>query len=356
MPARRDTRREAARVRRLSPLQTVENQSWAWGICCHSCTWREGFTPSWQTELQGSSLPRGLPGSRSFLSTNGSHLNVRGVDHPTALRAMAERLDACWRAIDNAALRVDDATTLVAFDHLGDQDVAPGAQPGPSALARLHGVAKGLPNGPDVRHQAIGTDQQGTPCRTAPHALDQPSDQRHVPLLTDLAAQPQAYLDHHGQRHPDNAALFLDAELIGLHLSQVAWLLDQILVYGLALTARAGPPIRDGTLVEPKRRHDGLHGTPMGQQGHNEDHGLCRGAQPIEDGACGSTEGFVTLVADEPLLLPRMDTDIAHARLASGMAVLIGAKYRRGIHARLLLAMRGSVPRGVCLDPHFRYK
>src|SRR6266705_2521843 len=31
MPARRDTRREAARVRRLSPLQTVEDQSQAWG-------------------------------------------------------------------------------------------------------------------------------------------------------------------------------------------------------------------------------------------------------------------------------------------------------------------------------------
>src|SRR5262244_3446331 len=48
MLARRDTRREAARVRRLSPLQTVEDQSQAWGLCCHSCTWREGLAPSWK--------------------------------------------------------------------------------------------------------------------------------------------------------------------------------------------------------------------------------------------------------------------------------------------------------------------
>src|SRR5262245_60802577 len=82
MLARRDTRIEAARLRRLSPLQTVEDQSPAWGICCHSCTWREGFTPSWQTELQGSSLPRGLPGSRSFLSINGSHFHECRVDLP----------------------------------------------------------------------------------------------------------------------------------------------------------------------------------------------------------------------------------------------------------------------------------
>src|SRR5437660_5147018 len=304
MPARRDTRREAARVRRLSPLQTVEGQSQAWGIRCHSCTWREGFTPSWQTELQGSSLPRGLPGSRSFLSTNGSHLNVRGVDHRTALRAMAERLDACWRAIDNAALRVDDATTLVAFDHLGDQDVAPGPQPRPPARARAHGIATGLAHRSDVSTQPISTDQQRTGRGAAADALDQPPDQGHVALLADLAAQPQAGLHHHGHGHPDHTALLLDAQLVGLDLSEVPWLLDQILVHGLALTARAGPPSRYSAFVEAKRRHNRLHGTPMGEQRHDEAHRLGRGTQPIEDRACGGAEGLLTLVTDEPLFLP----------------------------------------------------
>jgi len=64
---------KATRRRRLSPLQTLEDQSQVWGICCHSCTWREGLAPSWSTELQGSSSPCGLPGSQGFLSTNGSH-------------------------------------------------------------------------------------------------------------------------------------------------------------------------------------------------------------------------------------------------------------------------------------------
>src|SRR5215475_6535472 len=82
MPARRDTRIEATRLRRFSPLQTVEDQSQVWGLGCHSCTWREGFAPSWPTELQGSYLPRGLPGSFGFLSTNGSHLHEGGVDLP----------------------------------------------------------------------------------------------------------------------------------------------------------------------------------------------------------------------------------------------------------------------------------
>jgi hypothetical protein len=46
MPARRDTQIEASRVRRLSPLQAVEDPSHVWGICCHSCTEREGLAPS----------------------------------------------------------------------------------------------------------------------------------------------------------------------------------------------------------------------------------------------------------------------------------------------------------------------
>src|SRR2546421_9573269 len=130
MPARRDTRREATRVRRLSPLQTVEDQSQAWGIRCHSCTWREGFAPSWTTELQGSLLPCGLPGSLGFLSTNGSHLDVRGVDHAVALSPTPERLNARRRAIHDAAFDVDDAPLSGALHDLGDADVAPRAQMG----------------------------------------------------------------------------------------------------------------------------------------------------------------------------------------------------------------------------------
>src|SRR2546423_14840136 len=48
MLARRDTRREASRLRRFSPLQTLEDQSQTWGIRCHSCTGREGLSPSWK--------------------------------------------------------------------------------------------------------------------------------------------------------------------------------------------------------------------------------------------------------------------------------------------------------------------
>src|SRR5262244_1165093 len=117
MPARRDTRREAARVRRFSPLQTVEDQSQAWGIGCHSCTWREGFAPSWQTELQGYYLPRGLPGSFSFLSTNGSHLDKGGIDLPTT--GSQDVLDRVQRAEHHPVFDPNHALTAVLLDDLG---------------------------------------------------------------------------------------------------------------------------------------------------------------------------------------------------------------------------------------------
>jgi hypothetical protein len=70
----------------------------------------------------------------------------------------------------------------------------------------------------------------------------------------------------------------------------------------------------------------------MGEQGHDEHHGPCRGAQPIQDRGFGDAEGLMTLVTDKPLFLPRMDTDIALASLASGRAVPIGAECGCGVH------------------------
>src|SRR3977135_2897882 len=145
-------------------------------------------------------------------------LDVGRIDDPAALRAPSERLDACRRAINNAAFGLDHPSPLVALDDLGDQDMAPWTQSGPSTRARVHGIAKGLPNGPDGGHQAISTAQQGTMYGTTPHAFDQASDQRHITLLADFAAQPQAGTDHHRQGHPDNTALFFDPDLIGFHL------------------------------------------------------------------------------------------------------------------------------------------
>src|SRR5437879_3399796 len=93
MPAGRDTRIEASRLRRLSPLQTVEDQSQTWGIRCHSCTWREGLTPSWKPSYKidilrsarglGSSfdqrIAQTLPWYSHALHTSRRHLHLERI-------------------------------------------------------------------------------------------------------------------------------------------------------------------------------------------------------------------------------------------------------------------------------------
>ena len=69
-------------------------------------------------------------------------LDVGRIDAPVALRAPSERLDACRRAIDHAAFGLDHPSPLVALDDLGDQDMAPWTQSGPSTRARVHGIAR----------------------------------------------------------------------------------------------------------------------------------------------------------------------------------------------------------------------
>src|SRR5207237_7109094 len=122
-----------------------------------------------------------------------------------------------------------------------------------------------------------------------------------------------------------------------------------------ALSARAGPPLSNCPLVEPQGRHNRLHGTPMGEQRHDEAHRLGRGTQTVKHRAFGSAERLVALVADEPLFLLRMDTDIALASLASGRAVPLGAECSGGVHDRPPCCVWKQA-KGRMLAHHFRSK
>src|SRR5437870_2924306 len=92
----------------------------------------------------------------------------------------------------------------------------------------------------------------------------------------------------------------------------------------------------------------------MGEQGHDEGHGLCGSAQSVKHRAFGGTERLVTGVTDEPLLLLRMDTNSAWAGLASGRAREIGAEYGGGVHDDSpFLVVLGSMPRRSMSGPPF---
>src|SRR6266436_10229827 len=86
MPAGRDTRIEASRLRRLSPLQTLEDQSQTWGIRCHSCTWREGLAPSWKLRCKIHDLAVCPEASASFRPTDRTLQSMDRSLHPPLLQ------------------------------------------------------------------------------------------------------------------------------------------------------------------------------------------------------------------------------------------------------------------------------
>jgi hypothetical protein len=87
-------------------------------------------------------------------------------------RTLLEAISTCTRGVQNrdgarspvgliphyskgGRGQVSDTPPLIAFDHLGDQDVAPRTQAWSSPLARAYGIAKGLPNSPVIRNNII---------------------------------------------------------------------------------------------------------------------------------------------------------------------------------------------------------
>src|SRR6266446_1435344 len=288
--------------------------------------------------LQGQRAARQRPASacqrrQALTERRIEPLDIGRVDDPITLRAPPERLDACRRAIHDAAFDLDHASLGVPLHDLRDAEVAPGAQPRTPRRAGMHRIAKSLTHCSHIRDEPIGTDQEGARQRAAAHPLHQAPHQRHVTACAHLTREPQAGTDHHRQGHPDNVALFFDPDLISFHLPQVARLLDQMLLHRLSLVPATGYPTRDRPLVIAKRHDDRLEWTPVGQQRHHQAHRLRRGPQAIECRTFRSAERLVARRADEALVLTRVDTNVALAGLSSGWARQIRAECRCGVHA-----------------------
>ena len=211
-------------------------------------------------------------------------LHVRRIDHPVPLRPAAERLHTCRCAIDHTTFGLDHPPPLVALEDLRDQDMPPRPPPWPPTrpCARDHDRSPAWPGWRTPRHRDSPAGRRAAQRLTravsrrikGTSRCSLTSPPSHKRVVTSMASAIHTI-----------PPCFLTRKLIGLDLSEVTRLLNQIRVPDLALTARPGPPICAGALVEAKRGHDRLHGTPMGEHGHDEDDSLCGGAQLIEDRA-----------------------------------------------------------------------
>ena len=171
---------------------------------------------------------------------------IGGVAHPVPLRAASERLHACRRAIHTTACGRDHPPPRVAFDDLGEADVAPRTAPWPSPLPVCTGSRKvaRLARLEDTTPSVQTKSGRGAAPRL-PRAISRRSTGRARGSL------PSPRLAHHGQGPPHHAAQLLDAELIRLPLSQITGLLDKGREHSLALTARSSPLAATGRSSTP---------------------------------------------------------------------------------------------------------
>jgi len=103
--------------------------------------------------------------------------------------------------------------------------------------------------------------QDGIILSYAVHPLDELTKQCHIAVRVHRAREPQARADHHRQGHLPAAALVLDPQLVGLHLPEITWLFDEMLLHRPVLSTASRPPTGHGPLVEAKRRDGGLERT-----------------------------------------------------------------------------------------------
>src|SRR5882724_2639741 len=260
--------------------------------------------------------------------------NVGGVDHAgAALRAAPELLDLSRPASENTALDTHDAAVGVMLDDLRNLEGFPVPPARPTRLACRKRITKGFPEGTGVGPKSIRAEQQRGTSGTPTDPRQEGPHQPQVPLLTDLPGQPQPLAYTHRQRHPANFALLLNADLIGLHLAQRLGLFDQVFLHGLGLPPCPCKPRRHRPLIKAKGDHDGLQGTAMRQEGEDQADGLHRRTQAVEDRPFPSREGGVALLADQALLLARVNANVALPGLASSWAVKIGTKCVSEVHA-----------------------
>jgi hypothetical protein len=111
--------------------------------------------------------------------------------------------------------------------------------------------------------------------------------------------------------------LLLDAQLVSLHVREDVGLLDQPVLYALAVRSCPLLPGCHGPFVQAEGHDDGGGRTTIGQQRHDL-HEQRRGPmQPVEGRAFTGREGLSTHAAAKALRLLTMHADVPFVSLPS---------------------------------------
>jgi hypothetical protein len=145
-------------------------------------------------------------------------------------------------------------------------------------------------------------------------------------MFTDFSAQPQTSRDHQRNTHPEDGALSLDPQFIGLYLSQAAWSLDQIFMHLLRMLPPLLPPVLDRSLIKAEGGENRLDWAPVRKQGHDQRDDIGGFPQAVKENPGRRAERLATLAANVTAVFLGMQTDAAYSNLPSGRVLNIGAE------------------------------
>ena len=155
---------------------------------------------------------------------------------------------------------------------------------------------------------------------------DEIFDQSAVPMLTDFSAQPKISRDHHRHRHPDDSALSLDPQLIGLDLTQYSRLLHQMLVHLLSVMPAFLEPVLNCSFIQAKGENDGLDGTAVRKQFDHQHDQITAFPHTVKERPSRGAESHLALTANVSTVFLGMDPDVAFSDLSPGGTVEVGTK------------------------------
>ena len=129
----------------------------------------------------------------------------------------------------------------------------------------------------------------------------------------------------------EDAPLVLAPYLVRVPLSHVVRLLHQRHLDSLPGAACARPPTGHGPLTSAPCSTDRVPWTAVHAQGPPKAARLCRELHALAPRALGRTQRLMAQPLEEPRGLPRVDTKVALASLASGRARARGTTYGCGV-------------------------
>jgi hypothetical protein len=274
------------------------------------------------------------------------------VDDALALCARNPLVNIASLALHDATLYAAHTSLLILFNHLRNEDSRPSAPPRTPQSCCRQALTKDLADGAEVSFQAVRAKQQAQRQSRGASAywFNQPGNQGAIATMGKRSAQPQAGAEHHGQGHPDDAALLLDSQFIHLHLAEIAWGGNPLLMHRLAMQAGTLLPIGDGALVYGKGSDNGLSRAAVRKQGDDLREALIRMGQSLKRRAFGFSEGRAANRAAVAALFLRMNGDVACLPTASSRASEIRTKYCQWVQSHQ--SFRSGIQKGLSLDLH----